>query len=175
MKVLIEDKKHKEIGTCVHAIKRDPDNPLRIWRQDHVGMFRTDDGGETWQSIQKGLPTDFGFPLVLDESTKTLFCCPLDSDQKRYPKDGKLRVYRSKNGGNSWQKSGKGLPDKSYHAVLRQAMAVDNIGGKDGKGGVYFGNAAGEVFASNDLGDNWRQLPGSLPRVLFVEAFVEAK
>ena len=169
---MIEDEDYKEIGTCVHAIKRDPDNPDRIWRQDHSGMFRTDDGGKTWDEIQSGLPSTFGFPLVLDESTKTLFCCPLASDEQRFPAEGKLRVYRSTDEGDSWQECAKGLPDISYHAVLRQAMAVDNIGGAQGLGGVYLGNAAGSLFASNDLGETWQPLPGSLPRILCVEAFV---
>jgi hypothetical protein len=170
--VLIKDENFKGIGTCVHAIQRDPENSQRIWRQDHVGMFRSEDGGESWESIQEGLPSTFGFPLVVDKSTRTLFCCPLDSDEKRYPPNGELRIYRSTNGGDSWKKLSCGLPSSSYHAVLRQAMAVDNLSGEVQKGGVYFGNAAGEVYASNDLGDHWQRLQGSLPRVLFVEAFV---
>jgi photosystem II stability/assembly factor-like uncharacterized protein len=108
---------------------------------------------------------------VLDEQTKTLFCCPLDSDEQRYPTDGKLRVYRSIDGGDSWQACAKGLPDSSFHAVLRQAMATDNLGGC--RGGVYLGDASGAMYASNDLGESWRQLQGSLPRILCVEAFVD--
>lgn len=165
VKVLIEDEVHKDIGTCVHALVADPEDPQRIWRQDHVGMFRTHDGGGQWDMIQEGLPSTFGFPLVRDHRAKALFSAPLDSDQFRYPTDGQLAVYRSTDDGDSWHACRSGLPQDSYHAVLRQAMAVDQLGG------VYFGNAGGEVFASNDLGDSFERLPGSLPRVLCVEAW----
>lgn len=168
VKVLIEDEHFKEIGTCVHALVADPDDPERIWRQDHVGMFRTENGGRQWDSIQAGLPSTFGFPLVRDHAARALFSAPLDSDQFRYPTDGKLAIYRSTDDGDSWQACRNGLPDGSFHAVLRQALAADQ------QGGVYFGNAGGEVFASEDLGDTWQRLPGSLPRVLCVEAFALA-
>jgi photosystem II stability/assembly factor-like uncharacterized protein len=166
--VLIEDENHKEIGTCVHAIVADPEDPQRIWRQDHAGMYRTHDGGKEWELIQNGLPSTFGFPLVRDHDANVLFSAPLDSDQFRYPTDGKLAVYRSDDDGDSWQACRNGLPSDSYHAVLRQAMATDQ------HGGVYLGNAAGEVYASNDLGASFERLPGSLPRILCVEAFVTA-
>lgn len=165
VKVLIEDETFKDIGTCVHALVADPEDPERIWRQDHAGMYRTHDGGRQWELIQEGLPSTFGFPLVRDHGAKALFSAPLDSDQFRYPTNGELAIYRSTDDGDSWQSCARGLPTDSYHAVLRQAMAVDGVGG------VYFGNAGGEVFASNDLGDSWQRLPGSLPRVLCVEAF----
>lgn len=169
VQTLIEDEEHKDIGTCVHAIVADPEDEERIWRQDHVGMYRTHDGGKEWHQIQEGLPSTFGFPLVRDHPSGTLFSVPLHADQFRYPKDGKLRVYRSTNDGDSWEECARGLPDGCYHAVLRQAMSADQAGG------VYFGNAGGEVFASDDLGEHFERLPGSLPRVLCVEAFGEAQ
>jgi hypothetical protein len=165
--VLIQDEHHDSIGFCVHALVADPGDPDRIWRQDHAGMFRSEDGGRTWESIQAGLPSTFGFPLVRDHASATLFSVPLTSDELRYPPDGQLRVYRSSGTGDGWVPSESGLPDGSYHAVLRQAMACDQAGG------VYLGNAGGEVFASADLGISFTRLPGSLPRVLCVEAFSE--
>jgi len=167
--ILIVDEKHKDIGSCVHAIVADPEDPNRIWRQDHVGMFRTHDGGLNWDEIQTGLPSTFGFPLVRDHASGALFSVPLQSDEFRIPKDGKLRVFRSTNDGDSWEPCAAGLPDDNYHAVLRQAMAADQAGG------VYFGNAGGELFASADLGETFERLPGSLPRILCVEAFGESQ
>ena len=166
--VLIQDEKHDGIGTCVHAIVADPDDPNRIWRQDHTGMFRTEDGGRRWTAIQAGLPSTFGFPLVRDHGARALFSVPLQADAFRYPKDGKLRVYRSLDDGDTWVASRSGLSNKSYHAVLRQAMSADQAGG------VYLGNAGGEVYASADLGESFERLPASLPRILCVEAFGDA-
>jgi len=172
--VLIDDEHHKDIGSCVHAIVADPADPDRMWRQDHAGMFRSVDGGRTWELTQTGLPSTFGFPLVRDRQGAALFSVPLDSDEQRYPSGGQLRVYRSLDDGDSWQPNEAGLPDHSYHVVLRQAMACDQLGehAEGREGGVYFGNAGGEVFASADLGRTFQRLPGSLPRILCVEAFV---
>jgi hypothetical protein len=169
VKPLIVDEVHKDIGTCVHAIVADPEDADRIWRQDHVGMFRTADGGATWEETQVGLPSTFGFPLVRDHAERVLFSVPLQTDEFRYPVDGKLRVFRSRDDGDSWHACGNGLPDDSWHAVLRQAMAADQ------RGGIYFGNAGGEVYATADLGEKFERLPGSLPRILCVEAFTDAE
>lgn len=167
---VIEDEVHADIGACVHAIVADPDDPERIWRQDHRGMYRTANGGATWESIQEGLPSTFGFPLVMHAPTKALFCCPLESDEFRFPVDGALRVYRSTDAGDSWQSCGEGLPGAfAYTAVLRSAMATDG----DDPGGVYLGTTGGAVYASRDLGERWTRLEGSLPRVLTVETCVE--
>ena len=138
-------------------------------------MFRTSDGGKHWEPIQEGLPSTFGFPLVRDRASGALFSVPFDSDEKRYPQGGHLRVYRSLDDGDSWRPNEAGLPDDSFHVVLRQAMACDQLGERreGAEGGVYLGNAGGEVFASRDLGRTWQRLPGSLPRVLCVEAFVD--
>ena len=102
VKIIIADKEFDDIGYCVHAVVQDRDDPQRMWRQEHTGMFRSTDGGESWQSIQSGLPSTFGFPLELDQSTKTLYCFPLQSDECRLPVDGKFRVYRSRDGGDHW-------------------------------------------------------------------------
>lgn len=166
--VVIEDEHHKDIGYCVHALVADPDDPDRIWRRDHRGMFRTLNGGDTWETIENGLPSTFGFPLVLDRNTKALYCFPLESDMVRLPAGGCFDVYRSTDGGDSWHPASAGLPrEHAYMGVLRQAMAVDELD----PCGVYIGTTAGTLHASNDGADSWQTLPCHLPRILCVEAF----
>lgn len=168
--VIIEDKDHKDIGYCVHALAQDPDDPNRIWRRDHRGMFRTTDGGDSWQRIEQGLPSSFGFPLVIDRKTKALYCFPLESDEIRMPIAGRFEVYRSVDGGDSWHSASNGLPDAhAYMGVLRQSMAVDELE----PCGVYVGTTAGTLHVSNDGADSWRNLPCNLPRILCVEAFAD--
>jgi photosystem II stability/assembly factor-like uncharacterized protein len=166
---VIEDESHSDIGMCVHAIVADPDDADRIWRQDHRGMYRTADGGRSWERIENGLPSGFGFPLVMDRGTKALFACPMESDEYRFPVDGALRVYRSVDGGDTWHVAAGGLPrENAYACVLRAAMSTDHLD----PCGVYLGTSAGELFASDDAGDSWQRLSGTLPRILSVEAFV---
>jgi photosystem II stability/assembly factor-like uncharacterized protein len=166
--VIIEDKVHKDIGFCVHALAQDPADANVIYRQDHKGMFRTQDGGEQWERIEQGLPSGFGFPLAVDRNSKTLYAVPLESDEYRMPVGGRFRVYRSKDGGTSWQELSRGLPDHSFMGVLRGALAVDHLD----PGGVYVGSTAGTISVSRDGGDSWQTLPGVLPRILTVRAFV---
>lgn len=168
--VIIEDKTWKDIGYCVHAIAHDPADPGVIWRQDHRGMFRTRDGGDSWTRIENGLPSSFGFALARGPRSRSLFSFPLESDEYRLPLEGKLRVFRSRDDGDSWEPVSKGLStEPTYSSVLRSAMATDELS----PGGVYFGTTSGEVFASRDDGDSWAALPGSFPRVLTVKAFTE--
>jgi photosystem II stability/assembly factor-like uncharacterized protein len=171
VKQVIEDKKHKDIGFCVHALAADPDDANVIYRREHTGMYRTGDGGETWEQIENGLSSWFGFPIVMDRRTRTLFCVPLESDEYRIPTDGALRVYRSRNRGDSWESASDGLPRKhAYMGVLRGAMAADSLD----PCGVYFGTTAGTVHVSSNAGDTWTQLPAVLPRVLSVSVFTDA-
>lgn len=166
----IADKEHQGIGTCVHGLAQDPDDPDRLYRQDHLGMFRTGDGGERWERNERGLPSSFGFPIVLDRATKTLFAVPQESDQRRLPPGGALRVFRSADEGDSWHSASDGLPDRNFFGtVLRGAMAVDDLS----PGGVYFGTSAGTLHASADLGESWINLPVALPRVLHVSAWAD--
>jgi photosystem II stability/assembly factor-like uncharacterized protein len=167
--VIIEDKDHPGIGFCVHALQADPTNADRIYRQDHRGMFRTDNAGDQWDKIENGLPSSFGFPLCLDRKRGALFAVPQESDEYRVPIDGQFAVYRSRNQGDSWESLTNGLPGNSYFGVLRGAMDVDH----QDPCGVYVGTTSGDVFVSADAGESWAALPCRLPRVLSVAAFVE--
>lgn len=153
-------------GWCVHGLVADPSNPDRIWRQDHRGVYRTDDGGDRWEQIETGLPSGFGFPIGRDHSSKTLFVVPLESDENRLPVDGNLAAYRSADDGDSWEKAGSGWPEaKQFTGVLRGALALDQAGG------LAFGTTAGQVFVSVDIGDTWHELPFTFPRIQAVTTF----
>lgn len=167
---VLEDKQHKDIGRCVHGLVQHPDEPNQIFRQDHAGMFRTEDGADTWERNEDGLPAAFGFPIVIDRKTKRLFVAPQQSDEHRIPVDNRLQVFRSTDLGESWHSASAGLPPaNSFGTVLRGAMAVDNLD----PGGVYFGTTSGTVHASTDLGESWSNLPVTLPRVYHVSAWAE--
>ncbi|MCZ6444740.1 MAG: exo-alpha-sialidase [Planctomycetota bacterium] len=168
--MVIEDKQHHEIGRCVHGLVADPDDANTIYRREHNGMFRTRDGGETWQRIENGLDSSFGFPIVIDRTSKTLYIIPLESDEYRIPIDGRFRVYRSANGGDTWDPLSNGLPqENAYMGVLRDALAVDHLD----PCGVYVGTTAGTVHVSNDAGDSWTQVSCILPRILSVSVYVQ--
>jgi hypothetical protein len=177
---VIEDKTYKEIGFCVHGLAADPDDTNTIYRQDHAGFYVTRDGGDTWEAAEDGLPVGvvgmpgqkiraiYGFPIVMDPRTKSLFIFPLESDEYRMPIDGRFRVYRSRDGGSSWEGLGEGLPTTpTYCNVLRGAMAVDG----QKPCGVYVGTTGGQLFASANAGDSWRPIPCTLPRILHVAAY----
>ena len=155
-----------DIGYCVHALVLDPDDPDVLFRQDHQGLYRSDDGADTWVLANDGVPSRFGFPLVMDTSTRHLFAVPQESDEHRIPVDGRLRVYRSADGARSWHEASVGLPDvPSYAGVLRGAMATDN------DGLVAFGTTSGELYVTEDSGDSWGRIDVTLPRVFCVAAF----
>ncbi len=165
VRVIIEDQDHKDIGFCVHALAQDPDAPDHIWRQEHTGMFRSRDGGDTWQAIEDGLPSTFGFPIVRDHSSRNLYSFPLDKDEYRMPADGHFAVYRSTDDGDSWEPRGSGLPQRFYAGVLRGAMDTDH------DGGVYVGSTAGTVHTSHDHGESWQTVEAILPRILTVDVY----
>jgi hypothetical protein len=171
VRCMAPDKEFPGIGYCVHGLALDPDDPDTIYRQDHSGMYRTRDGGETWTKNEEGLASWFGFPIAMDARSRTLFSFPLESDEYRLPVDGKCRVYRSRTRGDSWEPVSAGLPTERYYgSVLRGAMAVDGLD----PAGVYVGSTSGDVFISADGGDSWQSLPYRLPRVLSVAAYAEA-
>ncbi|MGZ4659602.1 MAG: WD40/YVTN/BNR-like repeat-containing protein [Blastococcus sp.] len=157
----------KEVGHCVHRIARHPSRPDTLFMQKHWDVMRTDDAGEKWHEVSGNLPTDFGFPIeVHAHEPETIYVVPITSDSHHFPPDGKLRVYRSRSGGNEWEPLTKGLPQSDcYVNVLRDAMAVDSLDAC----GVYFGTTGGQVYASADAGDSWAPIVRDLPPVLSVE------
>jgi photosystem II stability/assembly factor-like uncharacterized protein len=156
-----------EVGHCVHRIALHKSRPNVLFMQKHWDVMRTDDAGESWREISGNLPTDFGFVIdVHAHEPETIYVVPIKSDGEHYPPEGKLRVYRSKSGGNEWEPLTKGLPQKDcYVDVLREAMAIDSLDSC----GVYFGTTGGQVYVSADAGDSWNPIVRDLPAVLSVE------
>ncbi len=156
-----------EVGHCVHRIAMHPSRPQTLFMQKHWDVMRSDDGGDSWQEVSGNLPTDFGFVIdVHAHEPETIYVVPIKSDSEHYPPEGKLRVYRSRSGGNEWEALSKGLPQRDcYVNVLRDSMAVDKLD----PCGVYFGTTGGQVYASGDAGDSWAPIVQSLPAVLSVE------
>ncbi len=156
-----------EVGHCVHRIARHPSRPGVLFMQKHWDVMRSDDAGESWREVSGNLPTDFGFPIdVHAHEPETIYVVPIKSDSEHYPPEGKLRVYRSRSGGNEWEPLTKGLPQHDcYVNVLRDAMAVDSLESC----GVYFGTTGGQVYMSADGGDHWDAVVRDLPPVLSVE------
>jgi len=159
-----------EVGHCVHHIAMNPKRPDVLFMQKHWDVMRSDDGGSNWTEISGNLPTDFGFAIdVHAHEPETVYVVPIKSDSEHYPPDAKLRVYRSRTGGNDWEALTKGLPQENcYVNILRDAMAVDTLDDK-GQCGVYFGTTGGQVYASADGGDSWNAIVRDLPAVLSVE------
>jgi len=157
-----------EVGHCVHRIALHPSRPDVLFMQKHWDVLRTDNAGEQWREVSGNLPTDFGFPIdVHAHEPETIYVVPIKSDSEHYPPDGKLRVYRSRSGGNEWEALTKGLPQKDcYVNVLRDAMSVDLLD----PCGVYFGTTGGQVYGSTDGGDTWDAIVRDLPAVYSVEA-----
>ena len=156
-----------EIGHCVHRIAMHRSRPDVLFMQKHWDVMRSDDAGDSWHEISGNLPTDFGFVIdVHAHEPETIYVVPIKSDSEHFPLDGKLRVYRSRSGGNEWEALTKGLPQSDcYVNVLRDAMAVDALD----KCGVYFGTTGGQVYASADAGDSWAPIVRDLPAVVSVE------
>lgn len=156
-----------EVGHCVHNIAMHPSKPGVLFMQKHWDVMRSDDYGDSWYEISGNLPTDFGFPIAVNSNKpNTVYVIPIKSDSEHFVPDGKLRVYRSKNGGNKWQALTEGLPQENcYVNVLRAALAVDKLK----PCGIYFGTSGGQVYASADDGDSWKALVRDLPPVLSVE------
>ena len=156
-----------EVGHCVHRIARHPSRPDVVFMQKHWDVMRSDDGGDSWREVSGNLPTDFGFVIdVHAHEPETIYVVPIKSDSEHYPPDGKLRVYRSRTGGEEWEALTNGLPQRDcYVNVLRDAMSVDTLD----PCGVYFGTSGGQVYASADAGDTWTPIVRDLPPVVSVE------
>ncbi len=156
-----------EVGHCVHRIAMHPSRPNVLFMQKHWDIMRSDNGGDSWREVSGNLPTDFGFPIdVHAHEPETIYVVPIKSDSEHYPPDGKLRVYRSRTGGEEWEALTNGLPQQDcYVNVLRDAMAVDRLDDC----GIYFGTTGGQVYGSPDGGDTWMPIVRDLPPVLSVE------
>jgi photosystem II stability/assembly factor-like uncharacterized protein len=162
--------KFPEFGQCVHKVAMHPAQPEVLYQQNHCGVYRSDNCGDDWIDIgDEKLPSRFGFPIAVHpHDPKTVYVALEESDQYRMSVDGKFSVWRSKNGGDSWQRLGKGLPTPSYLVALREAMAVDTLD----DAGVYVGSSTGQIFYSRNSGDSWEVLADYLPPVLSVETAV---
>ncbi len=155
-------------GYCVHKVALHPARPSVLFLQAHEGVYRSEDAGESWVEVGEELPSDFGFAIgVHPHHPETVYVVPITSALEHYPPDGALRVWRTRDGGGSWQPLGRGLPDRQYYGnVLRDSLAADSLD----PAGLYLGTTGGQLFASTDGGDSWRLVAGYLPPVLSVEA-----
>jgi photosystem II stability/assembly factor-like uncharacterized protein len=161
--------KDENAGRCVHHVERSPTRPERLFMQFHGGVYRSDDAGESWVDVGSGLPSDFGFPLMVDPAeADSAYVIPLTADMDRVTPDGQVRVYETRDGGASWQAKGDGLPSQdAYLTVLRQAF--DRVG-QGSELELYFGATSGEVFGSPDGGESWSTVASRLPPVFSVTA-----
>ncbi|HJZ64983.1 MAG TPA: hypothetical protein VKD70_11720 [Candidatus Acidoferrum sp.] len=156
-----------EVGHCVHHVAMNLKRPNVLFMQKHWDVMRSDNAGDSWKEVSGNLPTDFGFVIdVHAHEPETVYVVPIKSDSEHYVPDGKLRVYRSKTGGNEWEALTNGLPQQNcFVNILRDAMAVDSLD----KCGIYFGTSGGQVYVSADAGDTWKAIVHDLPGVLSVE------
>jgi photosystem II stability/assembly factor-like uncharacterized protein len=165
------DQRYPEFGQCVHCLVMAPGTPDRLYQQNHCGMYRSENAGAGWESIETGLPSSFGFPAAAHPRDRdTLYLLPLNGDiAGRYVPEAKAAVWRTRDAGQHWQALREGLPQKDvFFGVLRQAMATD----RHDPAGVYFGTNSGEVYASADEGENWRCIARHLPVIASVETFI---
>jgi photosystem II stability/assembly factor-like uncharacterized protein len=161
---------HEEVGFCVHRLVRSPSDGDRWYQQNHVGVHRSDDGGASWNEITEGLPSEFGFAAAVHpHDRETFYVIPLDPGHGRIMPESKAAVWRTRDGGSSWQRLSSGLPQENAHlGVLRSAMTMDSFDTP----GVYFGTSTGQVFASADEGDSWTEVASYLPAISSVEVTV---
>ncbi|MCB0105581.1 MAG: exo-alpha-sialidase, partial [Caldilineaceae bacterium] len=159
--------KGADVGHCVHNLAMHPSRPDVLFMQKHWDVMRTDNAGDLWHEISGNLPSDFGFPIsVHAHEPDTVYVIPIKSDSEHFPPEGKLRVYRSRSGGNEWEALTNGLPQSDcYMNVLRDAMAVDSLDSC----GIYFGTTGGQLYASSDSGDTWTAIAPNLPKILSVQ------
>jgi hypothetical protein len=162
--------KYPEFGQCVHKVVNHPSRPERLFLQNHWGLYRSDDWGESWQDIANGVPSDFGFAMQMHpHDPDTVYIVPIQSDEFRVTPEGKLRVYRTRNAGESWEPLTGGLPQQqAFENVLRDGLTADT----HETPGIYFGTRSGKLFASPDEGENWKEIGGTLPPVCCVKAAV---
>jgi photosystem II stability/assembly factor-like uncharacterized protein len=168
VRVVFTPEKQPEFGQCVHKIVMHPDRPERLFLQNHWGLYRSDDGGASWQDIANGVPSDFGFAMVMHpRKPDWVYILPVESDEFRCTPGGRLRVYRTRNAGDSWEPLMRGLPQKgAYETVLRDGMVADTLDPL----GIYFGTRSGDIYSSIDEGKSWKKILEGLPAVVCVRA-----
>lgn len=166
---VVPDEEVGDIGSCVHRLVHHPSRPERLFQQNHLGVFRSTDGADSWVRIDDGLPSTFGFPIVVHPSDPdTVYTFPLESDEVRMTANGQPAVYRSADAGDTWERLTTGLPSNRWTTVLRQAMAVDSLD----SAGVYVGTTGGDIYNSVDVGDTWQSMDCRLPRIHSLNAVV---
>jgi serine/threonine protein kinase len=172
IRVTFMPERFPEFGQCVHKIVRHPDRPERLFLQNHWGLYRSDDGADTWTDIAHGLPSDFGFAMATHpHDPDCVYIVPMESDEFRCTPEGRLRIYRTPNAGASWEPLTRGLPQQNaYETVLRDAMVTDSLDPV----GIYFGTRSGKLYASKDAGKTWRELLNGLPQIVCVGCAVIA-
>jgi photosystem II stability/assembly factor-like uncharacterized protein len=161
------DQQYPEWGQCVHKVVSHPSNPDRMFLQHHWGVYRSDDAGDSWNDIGKTLPSDFGFAMEIDpNNADTVFIIPIESDEFRCTPEAKLRVYRTRDGGESWEPLANGLPQEdAFETILRDNMKAD----ANDPTGLYFGTRSGKVFGSKNGGDSWTMIREGLPPITCVK------
>jgi serine/threonine protein kinase len=168
IRVMFMPNKYPEFGQCVHKIAMHPLRPDRLFLQNHWGLYRSDDYAENWIDIANGVPSDFGFSMVMHPGNPDcVYIVPVESDEFRCTCDGRLRVYRTRNSGDSWEPLVRGLPQKgAYETVLRDGMTADSLNPV----GLYFGTRSGRLFGSTDEGKTWQKILDGLPSVVCVKS-----
>lgn len=168
IRVVFMPEKYPEFGQCVHKIAMHPARPERLFLQNHWGLYRSDDAGVTWLDIANGVPSDFGFAVVMHpRDPNCVYVVPVESDEFRCTPEGRLRVFRTRNAGASWEPLSRGLPQKgAYETILRDAMATDSLD----PAGIYFGTRSGNLYGSTDEGKTWDKILEGLPSIVCVRA-----
>jgi len=162
--------RYPEFGQCVHKIVMHASRPERLFLQNHWGLYRSDNRGDSWQDIARGVPSDFGFAMLMHpHDADCVYILPVESDEFRCAPDGHLRVYRTRNAGASWEALERGLPQRgAYETVLRDGMSTDSLD----PAGIYFGTRSGKLYGSRDEGKTWKMILEGLPQILCVKAAV---
>ena len=170
VRVVFQPEKYPEFGQCVHKIVLHESRPERLFLQNHWGLYRSDNRGDSWQDIAHGVPSDFGFAMLMHpHDADCVYIVPVESDEFRCTPEGHLRVYRTRNAGSSWEALARGLPQKgAYETVLRDAISSDSLD----PAGIYFGTRSGKLYGSRDEGKSWKKITEGLPQILCVKAAV---
>jgi len=170
IRVVFMPEKYPEFGQCVHKIVLHESRPERLFLQNHWGLYRSDNRGDSWQDIARGVPSDFGFAMLMHPHDRDcVYIVPVESDEFRCTPEGRLRVYRTRNAGGSWESLERGLPQQgAYETVLRDAFATDSLD----PAGLYFGTRSGKLYASKDEGKSWKKILEGLPQIVCVKGAV---